>query len=68
MLAMCWYSGCNFIVFGMKYVLAIFLCVAGCVRRILGIGPGLGRRTQDLLQKHAISPHTSSLHTLTYKT
>jgi hypothetical protein len=46
-LAMCWYSGCSFIVFGLKYVLALFLCVAGCVRRILGIGPGFS----------SISPH-----------
>ena len=38
--AMCWYSGCNFIVFGIKYILALFLCVAGCVYRTLGIGPG----------------------------
>ena len=41
MLAMCWYSGCSFIVFGIKYVLARFLCMAGCVRRMSGIGPGL---------------------------
>ena len=27
-----------------------------------------GRRSQDLLQKHATSPHTSSLYTLTHKT
>ncbi len=39
---MCWYSGCSFIVLGIKYVLALFLCVVGCVRRMLGIGPGLG--------------------------
>ena len=39
--ARCWYSGCIFIVFGMKYMLALFLCVIGCVRRISGIGPGL---------------------------
>jgi hypothetical protein len=48
-LARCWYSGCSFIVFGMKYVLALFLCVIGCVRRISGIGPGLG----------SMSPHFS---------
>ena len=47
--AMYWYSGCSFIVFGMKYMLALFLCVAGCVCRILGIGPGLG----------SMSPHLS---------
>jgi hypothetical protein len=39
--AMCWYSGCSFIVFGIKYVLALFLCIVGCVRKISGIGPGL---------------------------
>ena len=39
---MYWYSGCSFIVFGMKYMLALFLCVGGCVCRMLGIGPGLG--------------------------
>ena len=50
MLAMCWYSGCSFIVLGMKYVLALFLCVAGCVRKMSGIGPGLG----------SMSPHCSS--------
>ena len=49
-LAMCWYSGCSFIVLGIKYVLALFLCVVGCVRRMLGIGPGLG----------SISPHCNS--------
>ena len=40
--AMCWYSGCSFIVFGMKWMLALFLCTVGCVCRMLGIGPGLG--------------------------
>ena len=38
--AMSWYSGCSFIVFGIKYMLAFF-CVTRCVRRILGISPGL---------------------------
>jgi hypothetical protein len=52
--AMCWYSGCNFIVFGIKYVLALFLCVTGCVRRISGIGPGLG----------SISPHCNNVNLL----
>ena len=50
MFAMCWYSGCNFIVFGMKYVLAFFLCIAGCVCKMSGIGPGLG----------SISPHCNN--------
>ena len=31
-------------------MLALFLCVAGCVCRMFGIGPGLG----------AISPHFSN--------
>ena len=48
--AMCWYSGCSFIVFGIKYMLARFLCVAGCVRRMFGIGPGLS----------SMSPHFSN--------
>jgi len=48
--AMCWYSCCSFIVFGMKYMLALFLCVAGCVYRMLGIGPGLD----------SMSPHFSN--------
>ena len=39
--AMCWYSGCSFIVFGIKYTLALFLCVVGCACRMLGIGPRL---------------------------
>ena len=52
--AMCWYSGCSFIVFGMKYILALFLCVVGCVRRMLGIGPGLG----------SMSPHCSRVNLL----
>ena len=39
--AMCWYSGCSLIVFGMKYILALLLCIAGCVCSMLGIGPGL---------------------------
>ena len=50
-LAMWWYSGCSFIVFGIEYIFALFLCVAGCVRRISGIGPGLG----------SISPHCNSV-------
>ena len=53
-LAMCWYSGCSFIVFGMKYSLAPFLCVSGCVQRILGIGPRLG----------SMSPHCSRVNLL----
>ena len=48
--AMCWYSGCSFMVFGIKYMLALFLCVAGCVRRMLGIGLGF----------NSMSPHFSS--------
>ena len=47
--ARCWYSGCSFKVFGIKYVLAIFLCEIGCVRRMSGIGPGLS----------SMSPHFS---------
>jgi hypothetical protein len=39
--AKCWYSGCNLMVHSMKYVLHLFLCVDGCVWRILGMGPGL---------------------------
>ena len=46
--AMCWYSGCSVIVFGIKYVLAFF-CVTGCVRKISGIGPRLS----------SMSPHFS---------
>ena len=30
--AMCWYSGCNFMVFGIKYVFALFLCVKIYIR------------------------------------
>lgn len=37
---MCWYSGWNFIVFGMKYVLDLDLCAGGCSFNTLGIGPG----------------------------
>ena len=40
-LARCWYSGCNFIVFSIKYILHRFLCVVGCANSILGMGPGL---------------------------
>ena len=40
--AMYWYSSCSFIVLGIKYMLVFFWCVAGCVRKISGIGPGLG--------------------------
>jgi hypothetical protein len=36
-------------VLGMKYKLARFLCVVGCVYKMLGIGPGLG----------SMSPHCS---------
>ena len=39
--ARCWYSGCNLIVHSIKYLLHLFLCVDGCVCRILGMGPGL---------------------------
>ena len=39
--AKCWYSGCSFIVHSMKYLLHRFLCVDGCVCRMLGMGPGL---------------------------
>ena len=48
--AMCWYSGYIFIVFGIKYMLALCLYVAGCVCRILGIGAGLS----------SMSPHFSN--------
>jgi hypothetical protein len=47
--AMCWYSGCSFMVFGIKYVMARCLCVAGCVRKRSGIGPGFS----------SMSPHLS---------
>jgi hypothetical protein len=36
-----WYSGCSFIVHGIKYVLFLFLCDVGCVLSKFGIGPGL---------------------------
>ena len=39
--AMCWYYGFNLMVHSMKYLLDLFLCVDGCVCRILGIGLGL---------------------------
>ena len=39
--ARCWYSGCNLIVHSIKYLLHLFLCVVGCVCRMLGMGPGL---------------------------
>ena len=39
--ARCWYSDCNLIVHSIKYLLYLFLCVDGCVCRILGMGPGL---------------------------
>ena len=39
--AKCWYSGFNLMVHSMKYILHLFLCVDGCVWRILGMGPGL---------------------------
>ena len=39
--ARCWYSGCSFIVQGMKYVLFLLLCGGGCVLSMSGIGPGL---------------------------
>ena len=39
--ANCWYSGCSFIVQGMKYVLSLLLCDGGCVLSMFGIGPGL---------------------------
>ena len=29
--ANCWYSGCSLIVHGIKYILFLFLCGAGCV-------------------------------------
>ena len=38
--ARCWYSGCNFIVHVIKYVLYLRLCGGGCVCNILGMGPG----------------------------
>jgi len=37
----CWYSGCSFIVHGMKYIQHRFLCVDGCSVSISGIGPRL---------------------------
>ena len=54
--AMCWYLGCSFIVFGIKYMLALFLCVARCVCRMLDIGLGLSSmsphfRNSNLLMK-----------------
>ena len=39
--AKCWYSGCSFIVQGIKYVLFLLLCDGGCVLSMFGIGPGL---------------------------
>ena len=39
--ANCSYSGCSFIVQGIKYVLFLFLCGGGCVLSMFGIGPGL---------------------------
>ena len=39
--ARCWYSGCSFIVQGIKYVLFLLLCGGGCVLSMSGIGPGL---------------------------
>jgi hypothetical protein len=39
--ARCWYSGCSFIVHGIKYILFLLLCDGGCVLRMFGIGPGL---------------------------
>ena len=38
------------LVFGIKYMLALFLCAVGCVCRMLGIGPGLS----------SMSPHFNS--------
>ena len=38
--ARCWYSGCSFIVQGIKYILLLFLCDDGCVVSMFGIGPG----------------------------
>ena len=40
--AMCWYSGCNLIVHGIKYILHLFLCGFGCFCSRFGMGPGLG--------------------------
>ena len=39
--AKCWYSGCSFIVQGIKYVLFLFLWDGGCVLSMFGIGPRL---------------------------
>jgi hypothetical protein len=39
--ARCWYSGYNFIVHSIKYLLHLFLCVDGCLCRMLGMIPGL---------------------------
>ena len=39
--ANCWYSGCSLIVHGIKYILFLFLCGAGCVCSMSGMGPGL---------------------------
>ena len=52
--AMCWYSGCNLIVFGIKYMLALFLCVEGCVPRRLGIGPGFSSMSPHLISSSVL--------------
>ena len=49
-LARCWYSGCNLIVLGIKYILHLFLCGFGWVCNKFGIGPGL-----DSMSPHSIS-------------
>ena len=49
-LAKCWYSGCNLIVFGIKYILHLFLCTGGWACSKLGMGPGLV----------SMSPHSRS--------
>ena len=36
--ARCWYSGCNLIVHSIKYLLHLYLCMVGCVCRMLGMG------------------------------
>ena len=48
--AKCWYSSCDFIVHGMKYILLLCLCEDGCLARMFGMGPGLA----------SLSPHRRS--------
>ena len=55
-LAKCWYSGCSLIVFGIKYILHLFLCMGGWACSRLGMGPGLV----------SMSPHSRSISSSEY--